>query len=117
MNEVRDAGVQVIYIAHDKIQQKEDLVNGITYQYMSPKIPPSVWGEIEGEVDDVFYIGPKMVEVEGSSRVINEGMMIFTKPTERFHAGTRMDLPEEMPLDWSVYKKHLAKHFQEGKSK
>ncbi len=98
-------GVGIIFVSHET---KRDVVSrSLTITKTMPTLPKTGWRVIDPLVDLILYLGFDTVRDPKTKR-FKERRVIITKPSENLEAGDRLArLPERMPLDINIFKKHF----------
>lgn len=110
-----DKGMTVVLIAHARIERFENPETE-SYDRYVPRLHRLASQILQESCDEVFFATFKVYTKqtdEGFDRKRTQGIgtgerIIRTVERPAHVAKNRLNLPEEMPLDWGVYTKHLT---------
>jgi hypothetical protein len=110
-----DRGMTVIVIAHAKIEKFEN-PETVPYDRYSPRLHKLASALVQEWADEVFFATYKVLTVkvdEGFNKAKHNGVgtgerIIRTIERPAHVAKNRLNLPEELPLDYRVFAEHVA---------
>lgn len=110
-----DRGMMVILIAHARIERFENPETE-SYDRYAPRLHRLASQMVQEWSDEVFFASFRVVTRQSDegferkrSRGIGTGERIIRTVERPSHvAKNRLNLPEEMPLEWSAYAQHLT---------
>jgi len=110
-------GMMVILLAHYKIE-KFDNPAGDSYNYYCPQINKHASSIIQQWCDEVLFATYKINTVQTDegfkrkkTRGIGDGSRVIRTTERPYHlAKNRLNLPDEIELDWNVYAQYIT-HF------
>lgn len=110
-----DRGMSIVLLAHSKIEKFENPETD-SYDRYVPRLHKSASAIIQEWCDEVFFATYKVFTKttdEGFNRTRSQGLgtgerIIRTTERPAHVAKNRLNLPEELPLDFSVYSKYLT---------
>ncbi len=110
-----DRGMTVIVIAHAKIEKFEN-PETVPYDRYSPRLHKLASALVQEWADEVFFATYKVLTVkvdEGFNKAKHNGVgtgerIIRTVERPAHVAKNRLNLPEELPLDYRVFAEHVA---------
>jgi len=110
-----ERGMAVILLAHAKIEKFENPETE-TYDRYVPRLHKLASSVVQEWCDEVLFATYKVFTKkldEGFSQTRTQGIgsgerIIRTTERPAHVAKNRLNLPDELPLDWNIYAKHLA---------
>jgi hypothetical protein len=118
-----DRGMTVIVIAHAKIEKFEN-PETVPYDRYSPRLHKLASALVQEWADEVLFATYKVLTVkvdEGFNKAKHNGVgtgerIVRTVERPAHVAKNRLNLPEELPLDYRVFAAHVAASRGEGSS-
>ncbi len=119
----KEKKMMIILLAHAKIEKFSPPDND-SYDRYSPAIHRVANSMLQEWCDEVFFTNYKIYTKqtdEGFNRIRTQAVggkerLVYTSESAASFAKNRLNLPSEIPLDWSVYESGMRAFYQQNKS-